>query len=218
MTELADLESQERLALARHCFDRLGVDAIEEGLDEDDNLVRTGVHPSGRRFSLVAHLDEDEDEQHVFGDIDLRVEVENRVGRIELVLEPDAPDPERMAPVALGLCANDPDPEIRDWMQEASLGLGSDFLRLVREVLDRYEHHSLRIGSSALEVGLLDLTWDEEDWASCTFDIPGEVDLLASIAAVLEQHLPDTLTVCSFCSHRFNAGSSAKCPHCGGAL
>lgn len=222
MQKLEELSPDELIALARECLLRVRGSnelAFEESRDDDDNLVHVyRSSDSGREFRLVARLDSDEDSVSSLGNIDLRAELDNRVGYIELVHETEEPDSDWLAEVGPQLFVSAHDAETREWMRDAVTRIGDQLGSRVAGFLRAFDQYSLAIGSSELRVEMIaDMSWDEEDWSEGPRELSAHIEALDAIAAVIEAQLPDAYVACEFCGGRFNVAGTQRCPHCGAA-
>lgn len=214
------LSPDERIARGRRCLDRLagnhGID-FTESIDEDGNLVRSFRWPaSSRPFRLVALLAPEPEAAADLGSIDLVLELDNRIGFLELVWDPDVTDGEWLTEVAPELYVSASDPETRAWMRDAVARTGPELARRVRDVLRTHELYQLTIRASTIEVSAIaDLTWGDAEWTECAPDLSGLVAAIDAIAAIVEAQLPDTFAACAYCGARFNAAAAPSCPRCG---
>ncbi len=224
MPDLRDVSREKQVRLARECLQKiLGEQApdLTETVDDEDNLVWTGVCPGGQRmYTFIAHLDTDEDFPACgdFGDIELAVEMDNRVGYFKLVHEVDEPEPYH-ARVVDELWVSEADASVRQAAVDLVGRLGSAFAERVRNYLSCFEQYSVEARHSSLSVGMIaGMDWDEEDWIDWHFDLGAELDSLDELAKMVEANLPDTFTTCGHCNGRMNAAKHDACPHCGAPL
>ena len=189
---------------------------LDETLDDDGNLIRSGCVPgSNWRFWLTAHLDADEVE---YGEITLSVAMDNRLGTLHLVYDPDADAP-YLTDLGADLYARDADGPSREWMRETVERLGASFKRRVLAFMRASDHYALTLsghGYARVTVAFLDEDEDEEDTeAEPAPNLPAEIAALDAIAAMIETQVPDAFVLCRRCDGRFNAAASPRCPHCG---
>ncbi len=223
MVDAPDLDSMsrdEQLALARGCVDRItaaGNVALEESVDEDGNLLRKGRLASGRSLTVAAMLDPDEDCQAEFGDVRLMVELDNRVGCIELVYDED-PGVEGLTMIAPNLFVSAVEAEERAEMLRRVERIGGPFVAMAAAFLREYEEYKLQIGGDWMGLSeVVDLTWDEEDWAQGVPDAIARARALDSIAAMVERVAPESFVSCQYCGARFDAATNESCAKCGAA-
>ncbi len=223
---LRELSTEQRQAMARAAMDRLWTNAaLLETLDSAGNLIRSGAwRDTGRSFELVAQLDPCEDywEAEVFGDVELRVAVDNRVGRVVLVRDDELTAEEAieggLAEVTSALYVREAEDEARLSACALVKRIGPELTRRAIALMDRFDHYSITIDASRVTATLADLYWDEEDWADAEFDVAAQIAAMSAIAAVMEAELPDAFTVCRYCSARFNAAAVDSCPQCGASM
>lgn len=240
MDDFFDLDLAGRLAWARGRLAplaaRLGGEltledtsgpATVEGAQDDGLfvMIRTRVPGSGRAVSLFGYV---LDLNHYVGaygigptsGVCLAVEVDNRLGWLDLVYDPreddDEPIPETHELFGGTLYVSSIHASERAQMKQL-LGRLPSLADSIEPFLRKYDGYALRIHHT-VEVSIAYLDDDDDEWAANTADLDGRIAALEAIAAMIETIPPAAFVVCRFCSARFMPGPHVACPQCGAPL
>lgn len=202
---LEALDAAERLAAVDTCVQaHLAADDLQAGpgeLDEDEEWViyRGQARSTTQRpWTLRCVVDSDEDLKFDFGEVQLHVEVDNRLGHLVIV-----GDEKEKA-----------EPELVEMLDRA----GDEFSRLAYRMLEQHQLYRVKVRHEALVVTIADLGCGVDDWRDEPYSVGGLLDFLEPMAALLEKLAMDGFTVCRFCSARINVQAASSCNNCGAAL
>jgi len=186
--------------------------------DEDCVLLRCEIPDSRRPFAICAYLNDEE----VFGadgDVVFIVFLDNRVGRLEVSLEPaDEELPEGRTPLRGELYISASDESDHPEMKRVAARLPAEFLPAAERFLREYERYKLDVAAPAIRSEISQLWFEAEDWDECVRELEGELRALDHLASLIERAGPGTDIVCTFCNGRFVLDPSRRCPNCGAAV
>ncbi len=202
---LDELDEAERLAAVDVCV-RTHVEAGELSVqaphmvEEDVRIIYQGVprSPGQRPWSLRCNLDMDEERSSEFGEVNLVLELDNRLGLLEII----------------------DDTEYEPTAEEAELltRVGKKFFKIAMRMLRKHELYEVKLTKDGLLVTIALLDCGIDDWRDEPYEIAALLDDLEPLAEILDG-LPNAgLSACRYCNARIDAQAIGTCSNCGAAL